>query len=103
MQNLRQLLNSGGPIYQVRYLERLPLGTLYPAVVNHVGQLLGRVPGARLAIDFTGVGRPVFDMFCYGGIHPTGVAITAGTEIKVNGPMVSVPKLTLVSGLQALL
>jgi hypothetical protein len=57
-------------IYQVGHLARLPLGTVYPAIVGHVGQLLGQLPGASLAIDLTGVGRPVFDMFVYSGISP---------------------------------
>jgi hypothetical protein len=90
-------------LYQVGHLARLPLGTTYPAVVAHVGRLLGQFPGAELAIDFTGVGRPVFDMFVYGGISPTGVLITAGTAETREGAICHVPKLTLVSRLQALL
>jgi hypothetical protein len=54
-------------------------------------------------IDFTGVGRPVFDMFVYSGISPTGVLITGGTAETRDGATCSVPKLTLVSRLQALL
>ena len=31
--NLRQILSgAANPVYQVRYLERLPLGTTYPAI-----------------------------------------------------------------------
>jgi hypothetical protein len=90
-------------LYQVGYLMRLPLGTIYPGVVAHVGRLLAQLPGAELAIDLTGVGRPVFDMFHYSGISPTGVNITAGTAETREGNVCSVPKLTLVSRLQALL
>ena len=62
------------PIFQVGHLERLPLGTAYPAIVAHVSRLLTKLPGhPELVIDFTGVGRPVFDMFVYSGISPTGV------------------------------
>jgi hypothetical protein len=103
MQNLRQLLNSGGPVFQVRHLERLPLGTSYPGVISHVARLLAKVPGAELAVDFTGVGRPVFDMFTHGGITPTGISITSGSQVKFDGNVVSVPKLSLISRLQALL
>ena len=92
------------PIFQIGHLERLPLGTPYPAIVAHVGQLLTKLPGhPELLIDFTGVGRPVFDMFVYSGIYPIGVIITGGTAETSNGPTRSVPKLTLVSRLQALL
>ena len=68
------------PIFQIGHLERLPLGTPYPAIVAHVGQILAKLPGhPELLIDFTGVGRPVFDMFVYSGIYPIGVIITGGT------------------------
>ena len=94
---------DGGALYQVRHLERLPLGTTYPAIVAHVGRLLGKVPGAALAIDMTGVGKPVFDLFAYVGISPIGVLITSATSEKYDGQTLGVPKLSLVSRLQALL
>ena len=92
------------PIFQVGHLERLPLGTTYPAIVAHVSRLLTKLPGhPELVIDFTGVGRPVFDMFVYSGISPIGVLISGGTAETRDGRICSVPKLTLVSRLQALL
>ena len=92
------------PIFQVGHLERVPLGTPYPGVVAHVARLLTKLPDhSELVIDFTGVGRPVFDMFVYSGISPTGVLITGGTAETRDGATCSVPKLTLVSRLQALL
>ena len=92
------------PIFQVGHLERLPLGTTYPAIVAHVSRLLTKLPGhPELVIDFTGVGRPVFDMFVCSGISPIGVLISGGTAETRDGPTCSVPKLTLVSRLQALL
>ena len=95
---------SPPPIFQVGHLERVPLGTSYPAIVAHVGRLLTKLPGyPELVIDFTGVGRPIFDMFVCSGISPTGVLITGGTAETRDGPTCSVPKLTLVSRLQALL
>jgi hypothetical protein len=42
-------------------------------------------------------------MFVYSGISPTGILITGGTAETCDGPICSVPKLTLVSRLQALL
>ena len=92
------------PIFQVGHLERLPLGTTYPAIVAHVGRLLTKLAGhPELVIDFTGVGRPVFDMFVYSGIYSTGVVITGGMTETRDGRTCSVPKLNLVSRLQALL
>src|SRR5215467_8396230 len=91
-------------IFQCGHLERLPLGTPYPSIVAHVGRMLGKLPArTELAIDLTGVGKPVFDLFKYSGISPVGVMITAGTAETSDGSVCSVPKLTLVSRLQALL
>jgi len=92
------------PIFQVGHLERIPLGTPYPGIVAHVGRLLGKFPArTELVIDVTGVGKPVFEMFTYSGISPLGVLITAGTAETRDGVICGVPKLTLVSRLQALL
>jgi hypothetical protein len=98
------MISRPPPIFQVGHLERLPLGTPYPAIVAHVGRLLTKLSGhPELVIDFTGVGRPVFEMFVYSGIYPTGVVITGGMTETQDGPTCSVPKLNLVSRLQALL
>src|SRR6516225_5959496 len=67
-------------------------------------RLLARLPpGTELAIDFTGVGRPVFDMFTAAGLSPVGVLITGGTTETYDGTIVGVPKLALISRVQALL
>ena len=100
----RPMIRPPRPIFQVGHLERLQLGTPYPAIVDHVGRLLTKLPGhPELVIDFTGVGRPVFDMFVDSGIYPIGVVITGGTTETRDGRICSVPKLDLVSRLQILL
>jgi hypothetical protein len=52
--------------YDVRHLERMPLGTSYPEVVARVGQrvqaLTALDASATLVVDQTGVGRPVVDL-----------------------------------------
>src|SRR5579884_1051671 len=50
---------------QVRYLERMHLGTPYTVVVRRVAELLERLRQqgkCRLVVDATGVGMPVVDM-----------------------------------------
>src|SRR6201989_1092535 len=97
-------MTSPPSIFQVGHLERVPLDPPYPGICAHVGRLLDKLPaGTELVIDLTGVGRPVFDMFVYSGISPLGVLITAGASETRDGSICSVPKLTLVSRLQALL
>ena len=94
------------PVFQVGHLERLPLNTPYPNIVGHVVDLLCRPQlrgRAELVIDFTGVGRPVFDMFRVQGVSPIGVSITGGTAITNDGLIWSVPKGHLISRVQALL
>ena len=53
--------------YQIRFLERLPLGTDYPAVAARIASVASNAQRhgghvARLNVDVTGVGRPVSDM-----------------------------------------
>src|SRR5262245_47776253 len=80
--------------FDVRHLERLPLGLPYPSVVEHVRDLLCRpplcgtyslagkeiTPPAQLIIDSTGVGRAVSDIFTERGLRHIEVTITAGME-----------------------
>jgi hypothetical protein len=91
-------------LFEVGHIARLPLGTPYPSIVSHVGRLLAALPGdTELVIDQTGVGGPVGDMFVYSGISPIRVMITAGTAETRDGMTCSVPKLILISRVQALL
>jgi len=46
----------------LRHIERVPLGKSYTSVVDHLAALKVALPGSRLVIDNTGVGRPVRDM-----------------------------------------
>jgi hypothetical protein len=93
-------------VFQCGHLERVPLGTTYPAIVNYVAQLLQRPIWAGnidLVIDQTGVGRPVVDMFTSAGIAHLPVTITGGDSESRDGKQWRVPKMQLVSGVQALL
>lgn len=88
----------------VRHLERLPLQIPYPQQVQHVANLLQRDPlqGATFALDYTGCGRPVADLFERAGLRPQCVLITAGNEVTQHGGTTwHVPKATLISGLEA--
>jgi hypothetical protein len=58
----------------------------------------------KLVIDFTGIGRPIFDMFVQAGMDPVGITITAGDRATDDreGSGYRVAKILLVSRLQAL-
>jgi hypothetical protein len=91
-------------LYRVGYLTRIPLRTPYPAIVATVKQMLSRLPRwTPVAIDYTGIGRPVFDMFVEAGIAPVGLLITGGGTTTWEGRIAHVPKVTLISRLIALL
>lgn len=103
-QTLRQRL--GRKIVNVRGLWRYPLQTPYPAIVRDIALRLGdtRIAGARLAIDQTGVGRPVFDLFAQAGLRPVGITITGGSDFsQVEVDQFRVAKILLVSVMQSLL
>ena len=49
-------------VYAARHLQRWPLGTSYPEIVADVVQMVRRLtPAPILAVDATGVGRPVVE------------------------------------------
>ncbi|MGY3396504.1 hypothetical protein [Bradyrhizobium sp. 1200_D9_N1_1] len=92
--------------FDVRHLERLPLGMSYPQQIQRVVNLLARPPlnalRPKLVIDETGVGRPVGDMFDAAGLWPSRITITAGLEATQHGGKSwHVPKGLLISNLEA--
>jgi len=92
--------------FEVPHLERVALGTSYPAIVQHVALMLGHAPlrGADLVIDQTGVGAPIGDLFENAGLKPVRIVIAAGIEPVRHGHRKwSVPKTELISNLDALL
>jgi hypothetical protein len=76
----------------------------YPNQVSYVLNLMARLRGdVELVLDLTGVGRAIGDIFAVAGLAPIGVTITAGDSVTSEGLNYHVPKLNLVSRLQALL
>jgi hypothetical protein len=79
-------------VFEVGHLERMKLHTTYPSIVTHVDRLMKRLRGpSELVIDYTGVGRPVYDSFVAYGLSPIGVSITAGDTTIVDGLIYKVP------------
>ena len=66
----------------IRYLERIPLGTLYPEQVDMVKRILGNplIEGVATFMDMTGCGRPVYDMFKQAGLPKLSGIMITGTQ-----------------------
>ncbi|HAA80524.1 MAG TPA: hypothetical protein DCE09_02675, partial [Thermoanaerobacter sp.] len=90
--------------YHVRHIERPPLGTPYPDIVERVKtiftspQLKGKT---TLVVDKTGVGSPVVDMLKRAGLNPlVAITITGGNTVNKDDDGYHVPKRDLVTNLQ---
>ncbi len=94
--------------YAARHLERLPIGTPYPAQVARIKALSDRLYSETkrvpaLVADATGVGAPVIDMLRAADLEPVAVTITGGDTVSRDGQDYRVPKRDLVSVVQVLL
>jgi hypothetical protein len=94
--------------YELAGLKRWSLGTPYPIIVADVKGILAREPlkspDTFLALDFTGCGRPIWEMFGEAGVRATGIAITGGNAVMRAAPLEwHVPKRDLASCVQVLL
>lgn len=93
---------------RLRHLERMQLGTPYPAVaarareVTRSGDLAGK---CTLVVDATGVGRPVVDLLRRAdlGCPLIGVTLTGGSGESTADGYYRAPKRDLIIGLQVLL
>jgi hypothetical protein len=107
-----------GSVYHCRHLQRWPLRTSYMAIVADTArmvnskelqpadELLRRTePKPILAVDATGVGAPVIDLFkaerMNGQLEP--IQITGGSEVTNENGTTRVPKRDLVSTAQVAL
>ena len=96
-------------VFHARHLQRFPLGTPYPAIVSSVARMLQLPPlkdeTPRLAVDETGVGSPVVDLFRQAELNATlhPVHITGGSTINHDRGVEYVPKRDLVSVVQVAL
>jgi hypothetical protein len=104
------------PHFLARSIERLPLGTPYPAVVDRVAEIMERLGqraqprrGPRLfsielLLDATGVGLPIGDMLRERGLAPRLVLLTGSDTVNQQPQgVVTVGKPWMVGRMQVLL
>ncbi len=92
---------------RLRRLERIPLGTPYPEVVDRVAQVSHAMETrgrTHVAVDATGVGRPVVDLLKRA--RPSGklmpVVVTGGERQTREDDVYKAPKRDLIVGMQVL-
>lgn len=101
----REILDTGTRVegrFLLRYLERIPLMTPYPTMVDGVQtRLIALKDPCTLIVDATGVGRPVLDLFRALHMLPIGVTITTGERVSSERfDEWHVPKRLLIMGMQ---
>lgn len=89
--------------YEMPHLERPPLGTSYPAIIDRLKKLIARLPGhkrLKVLVDRTGCGRPVVDLMRKEKLQVVPITITAGGSVTGGAyGGYNVPKRDLVSNL----
>lgn len=106
---LEEVLRTEPVTYVIRSLEQAPLGESYPMQAQRLKRILARESIAEhnpdVWVDYTGVGRAVFDIFRQERVpNIKATTITFGGQAGPNGHGGhSVPKIDLVSKLQALM
>jgi hypothetical protein len=91
--------------YDVRYLERLR-NTPYPVIVRRLGHLVRMLPERpSMAVDATGVGRPVIDMIRDAHLPASvyAITLTGGDAVTRDGMERHVPKRDVASTIAVLL
>ena len=84
------------------HMERVPLKTPYPTIVEKIGFIVNRpefVDQIALIVDRTGVGIPVMQMMYQRGLSPIGISIHGGERVTTSKDNYGVPKRDLVTAL----
>ncbi len=100
----------GGDVhFDARHIQRFPLGQSYPSMVQDIAAMLQKSPLAEgdttLAVDETGVGTPVVDLFRQANLNAElrAIHITGGATVNKETHTTYVPKRELVGTVQVAL
>lgn len=95
------------PLYELPYMKRFSLKTSYVDIVDEVIAIITKynlLLNYSLIVDYTGVGRPVVDLFRQKHLNPVALSITGGARTNwVTNVEVNVPKKDIVTYLQLVL
>ena len=94
---------DGDDHFVARHLERLALGTPYPAVVERLAEIYGKLESPTIWLDATGVGQPVVDLVRAASLRVKPVYLTGSDRATDEDGELRLGKALLVSRLQVLL
>ena len=106
IQYLNELRRTKPTFHHLRHIDRVPLGTPYPVIIEMVKSLVQKdaLRGkAYLVVDATGCGRPIVDEIRKTRLPLSAILITGGHRVNYADGYIHVPKRELVSMLQLLL
>ena len=91
IQKTTQVENPADDEFHVIHIERWRQLS-YDVLAGIVQQRLERLERCTLCLDYTGVGRPVYDRFVALGLRPIPISIHGGNAVNRDGLGWSVPK-----------
>jgi hypothetical protein len=78
--------------FAVRWVERVPLGTVYPLVADRIAAVARAAGDAPIAVDAGGVGRAVVDLLRERGFTPIAVTLHGGKAVRRTANGISIPR-----------
>jgi hypothetical protein len=90
-------------VFSVRHAERMGPGMSYPAIVERVEELAGKLEEPALALDATAVGWATVALFEETGLRVTPILVTSGDSLSADCGYLKIPKKDLVAMAQTLL
>lgn len=94
--------------YDLLFLVKFPLRLSYPKIVKNIKDFIDEFFSVSkdylMIVDYTGVGRPIVDLFRESNIDVVALNIIGGNSVNWNNDkQVNVPKKELISSLQIVL
>lgn len=89
--------------YVVRHIERIGPGVSYPDILKKVEALFGQLAEPILAIDTTGVGQAILELFQQAKLASQAISVSGGETATHEGVIARVPKKDLIAASQLLL
>ena len=82
------------------HLDRLQIGQTYLSQIEDIAVILRKIPGAKIALDFTGIGNPVSQIWGACGMRvDTKFSIHGGDKRSYENGITYIPKRDIIGGI----